>query len=195
MVWNISTGQVVCLSGDAPSQLLHTCSLAEEEKLEKALDCIATTKTTRVINILLILNSKAATGRTINSIPAETRIASYGGSTAAPRDQHGSCCKHYTFPVGLQALISLMLRDREGKLEGKNQGCQVWPGLSYRKWLGSGGFAFMSPPALLATFSLTLCSPERRQRPPRVGGVPDPVEQDPELAGEEERGAWCTARR
>jgi len=35
MVWNISTGQPGCLSVCAPSQLLHTCSLAEYEKLGK----------------------------------------------------------------------------------------------------------------------------------------------------------------
>jgi len=46
------------LSGCAPSQLLHSCSLGEYEKLEKVLDFIATTENIRVINILLILNSK-----------------------------------------------------------------------------------------------------------------------------------------
>jgi len=35
MVWNISIDQLGSLSGCAPSQLLHTCSLAEYEKLEK----------------------------------------------------------------------------------------------------------------------------------------------------------------
>jgi len=58
MVWNISTGQLGCLSGCAPSQLLHTCSLAEYEKLEKVLDSIATTENISVINILLVLNPK-----------------------------------------------------------------------------------------------------------------------------------------
>jgi len=36
MVWNISIGQFGCLSGCAPSQLLHSCSLAEYEKPEKS---------------------------------------------------------------------------------------------------------------------------------------------------------------
>jgi len=53
-VWNISIGQLGYLSGCVPSQLLHTCSLAEYKKLEKVLDFLATTKT---INIL-VLNPK-----------------------------------------------------------------------------------------------------------------------------------------
>jgi len=54
-----------CLSGyapwllpGAPSQLLHTCSLAEIGKLEEDLDFLAATKNISVINILLVLNSK-----------------------------------------------------------------------------------------------------------------------------------------
>jgi len=58
MVWNISIGQVGCLPGCAPSQLLHTCSLAEYGRLEKALDFIATTENISVINILLVPNPK-----------------------------------------------------------------------------------------------------------------------------------------
>jgi len=58
MVWNISTGQLRCVSGCAPSQLLHTCSLAECEKLEKVLNFIATAENISVINILLVLNPK-----------------------------------------------------------------------------------------------------------------------------------------
>jgi len=46
------------LSGWAPSQLLHTCSLAEYWKQEKVLDFLATTENTHVINILLVLNPK-----------------------------------------------------------------------------------------------------------------------------------------
>jgi len=38
MVWIISTGQLGCLSGCAAFQLLHTCSLAEYEKLQIVLD-------------------------------------------------------------------------------------------------------------------------------------------------------------
>ena len=37
MVWIISIGQLGYLSGCTPSQLLHTCSLAEYKKLEKVL--------------------------------------------------------------------------------------------------------------------------------------------------------------
>jgi len=64
MVWSTSIGQLrlpvqipqaTCL---APSQLLHTCSLAEYGKLEKVLDFIATTKQTSVMNIILLLNLK-----------------------------------------------------------------------------------------------------------------------------------------
>jgi len=58
MVWNISIGKLGYLSGCAPSQLLHTCSLAEQAKLEKVLDFVAITKNVSVINILLILNPK-----------------------------------------------------------------------------------------------------------------------------------------
>jgi len=46
------------LSVCAPSQLLHTCSLAEYEKLEKVLDFIATTKNISAHNFLLVLNPK-----------------------------------------------------------------------------------------------------------------------------------------
>jgi len=42
------------LPGCAPSQLLHTCLLAEYGRLEKVLDFIGTTKNIRVINILLL---------------------------------------------------------------------------------------------------------------------------------------------
>jgi len=47
-----------CLPGCAPSQLRHTCSSAEHEKLEKVLDFSAATENIRVINILIILNPK-----------------------------------------------------------------------------------------------------------------------------------------
>jgi len=58
MVWDISTGQPGCLPGRAPSQLLHTCSLAEYRKPEKVLDFTATTANVSVINSPLILNPK-----------------------------------------------------------------------------------------------------------------------------------------
>jgi len=58
MVWSISPGQLGRLSGCAPSQLPHTCSSAEHEKLERVLDFIATTENISVINILLLLNPK-----------------------------------------------------------------------------------------------------------------------------------------
>jgi len=58
MVWNISIGQLGCLSVCAHSQLLHTCSLAEYGKLEKVLDFIPTTKNITVFNIFLELNPK-----------------------------------------------------------------------------------------------------------------------------------------
>ena len=62
------------LSGCAPSQLLHTCSLAEYGKLEKVMDFIATTKNTSAISIVLTLNPKHSSyWKKINSIPAETR--------------------------------------------------------------------------------------------------------------------------
>jgi len=58
MLWNISIGQLGYLSVCAPSQLLHTCSLAEYERLEKILNFLATTEIISVTNILLVLNSK-----------------------------------------------------------------------------------------------------------------------------------------
>jgi len=74
VVRNISVGQLGCLSGNAPSQLLHPCSLAEYEKLEEVLDFIAEPENISLVNILLVLNLKhTATGRKINSITAETR--------------------------------------------------------------------------------------------------------------------------
>jgi len=39
-------------------QVLHACSLADYEKLEKVLDITAVTENIRVINILLKLNPK-----------------------------------------------------------------------------------------------------------------------------------------
>lgn len=96
------------------------------------------------------------------------------------------------FPAGLQADLADAAKQTGDW--GENWVGQVWPGFSHVRWLRSDGFSFMPPP-LLAAFSLTLCSPERWQCPPWAGGVPDPVEQDPELAGKEEEGAWCTAAR
>jgi len=63
MVWNISTGQLGSLAGHAPSQLLHTCSLAGYEKLGKVLDFIATSENSRVINILLVLTEHLLGGK------------------------------------------------------------------------------------------------------------------------------------
>jgi len=53
-VWNISIGQPGCLSGHAPTQLPHTCSLAECEKLEKVLEFIVTTKTISVLSTFFL---------------------------------------------------------------------------------------------------------------------------------------------
>jgi len=58
MVWNISIGWFGYMSGYAPPQLLHTCSLAEYEKLDKVLDFTSTTENLSVMNILLLLNQK-----------------------------------------------------------------------------------------------------------------------------------------
>jgi len=72
MVCNVIS-QLGYLSGCAPSQLLHTCSLAAYEKLEKVLDFIATTEKTSVINIVLLLyRNTSATVRKINFTPAKT---------------------------------------------------------------------------------------------------------------------------
>jgi len=46
------------LSGCAPSQLLHTCSLEEQGSLERVLDFTARTQNISVIKILLLLNPK-----------------------------------------------------------------------------------------------------------------------------------------
>jgi len=58
LVWNIPIGQLGCLFGYAPSQLLHTCSIAEHVRLKEVLDFIATTEHISVINIPLLLNPK-----------------------------------------------------------------------------------------------------------------------------------------
>jgi len=58
VVWSISTGQLGYLSSCAPSQLLHSCSLAEYRRLEKVLYLLATTENINAINILLVLNPK-----------------------------------------------------------------------------------------------------------------------------------------
>jgi len=58
MAWNISIGQLGCLSGCASCQLLHACSLAEYGKLEKVLDFLATAENITITNILLLLNLK-----------------------------------------------------------------------------------------------------------------------------------------
>jgi len=42
----------------APSQLWHTCSLAEDGKLKRALIFLATTESISVINIVLMVNPK-----------------------------------------------------------------------------------------------------------------------------------------
>jgi len=79
MVWNTSTGQLGYLSGHAPSQLLHTCSLGEHEKLGKVLDFTATTENINVNNILLILiQNTTDTGRKTDCIAHETRTAALG---------------------------------------------------------------------------------------------------------------------
>ena len=66
MVWSISIVQLGYLSVCAPSQLLHTCSLAVYEKLEKLLDFITTAENIGVINIRLLLNPKHSSYREEN---------------------------------------------------------------------------------------------------------------------------------
>jgi len=68
MVWIISVSQLGDLSGYAPSQHLHTCSLAEYEKLEEVLDFTATTENVSVTNILLLLNPKHSSCWEANSL-------------------------------------------------------------------------------------------------------------------------------
>jgi len=58
MLGSISIGQLGYLSGYAPSQLLHACSLAEPWETGKVLDFSATTENISVINILLVLKPK-----------------------------------------------------------------------------------------------------------------------------------------
>ena len=62
MVWNISIGQLG-LAGCAPSQLLHTCLLAERGSLEKVLDFLATARIINAINIILMLDLKHSSYR------------------------------------------------------------------------------------------------------------------------------------
>jgi len=56
MVWNISIGQ----PGPAAwlCSLLHTCLLAEQGRLEKVLDFLATAEYISVTNIFILLNPK-----------------------------------------------------------------------------------------------------------------------------------------
>jgi len=63
------------LPGRAPSQLLHTCSLAEHGKLKKVLDFLATTENVRVLSRFFShsMQNTAATGKKVNSVPAKTR--------------------------------------------------------------------------------------------------------------------------
>jgi len=68
MAWNISIGQLGCLSVCAPAQLPPTCSLAEHGRLENALDFLATAKTIGVINAALVLNPKHSSYREENSL-------------------------------------------------------------------------------------------------------------------------------
>ena len=79
MVWNISTSQLGCLPGCAPSQLLHTCSSAECGRLEKVLDFLATAENISVLSIFFSyqIQNPAATGRKSKSIPAKTRTLVY----------------------------------------------------------------------------------------------------------------------
>jgi len=58
MIQNISTVPLGLAAGSAPSQLLHTCSLAEHGRLEEVLDFLTTTENSSVTNILLLLNPK-----------------------------------------------------------------------------------------------------------------------------------------
>jgi len=50
LVWNISPGQLGCLSDYAPSQLLHTCSLTKHGRLKNVLDFLTTTKNISVLS-------------------------------------------------------------------------------------------------------------------------------------------------
>jgi len=58
MVRNIFIGHLGPADGNALSQLLHTCSLAEYGRLENVLNFIAATGNISIINILLVLNPK-----------------------------------------------------------------------------------------------------------------------------------------
>jgi len=58
LVWNTSIGQLGFLSGCAPSQLLHTCSLAEYGRLEEVLHFITPMFSVVAVNILFVLNPK-----------------------------------------------------------------------------------------------------------------------------------------
>jgi len=83
MVGNISIGQPGDLPGCAPSQLLHTCSSADHEKLERVLDFIATTEAVSVLPTFFSysIQNTAATGRRIGSGPAKAGTVDYGADT------------------------------------------------------------------------------------------------------------------
>jgi len=62
VVRNISLGQLGYQPVCAPSQLLHTWSLAAHGRLEEALDLLSTTENVSVINILLKSKIKELVG-------------------------------------------------------------------------------------------------------------------------------------
>jgi len=74
-VWNISVGQPGYLPACAPSQLLHTCPLAECEKLEKVLYFRATAENHQCHQRSSPVKSKTQQllGGKLTLIPAKTR--------------------------------------------------------------------------------------------------------------------------
>jgi len=86
MVQNISIGQLGYLSEYATSQLLHTCSLAECEKLERVLDFIATTGNN---SILLLLNPEHSSHWDENELCPSQNQDSYRGDDKVS-DQEGA---------------------------------------------------------------------------------------------------------
>ena len=121
MVWNISSGQLVCLSGCAPSQLLHTCSSAEYEKVEKVLYSLATAENISAINILLILNPKHGSYWEENSLYlCETRTDQKTGfqeSAILKREKLKYIISKYT--IWILSGIEVICDAREKKKETK----------------------------------------------------------------------------
>jgi len=132
ILWNISTGQLGSLAGYAPSQHLHTCSLAENEKMKKVLDFLATTENISVYqhSSCTKIQNTAATGRKTYSVPAYHDTSGHLGRRATYRITESQ--NHRTVGVGrdLCGSSSPIPLLKQGRLQQAEQDC-IQVGLEY----------------------------------------------------------------